>query len=724
MRGILSFLIAAGFLILTACAGGGSSDSAGGNGGSGDPNSLEVDLTFAPIANGFVISNQSDFGDMVSLNITATSGSEVEEQNINIDEFIDKGYYNFTGLGDQSDWRFQIIGTLSDGGEQEVKIVFVWEENKADHRSGGIRPGANRDGDGRADSVDDDIDGDGIDNEGDDCSAGETSWMSNPSTDNDGDGCRDDGEDRDDDNDGVGDDSDQCRVGETGWTSNPSTDNDMDGCRDAGEDMDDDNDNSTDGADIDDDGDGLIEIRTAAELDAVRHALRGDGRRLLEGGELNTTGCGDGNTTTSCAGYELVANISLAAYSQGEGWQPLGHDTDTSKDRCQGAPFKTTFEGNGWTISDLNISRSAEDCLGLFGHITTDATIRNLTLYAESVIGRNRVGGLVGFNFNGSIVASFVVVNNMGGNDQVGGLAGWSNSTRIIYSSVVVGEVSGNNAVGGLVGDGQLTRIFSSSAVVGEVSGNDNVGGLVGGGQLTRIFSSSAVVGEVSGNDNVGGLVGGGIEVGVAQIVSSSVVVGEVSGTGQYVGGLVGDGKTSARIFSSSVVVGEVSGNTNVGGLAGRLGSDSRIVYSYVVSGSNTAMLVGDGSGTGKSSYWDSETSDVTSGNYGQAKTTSDLQTPTDYTGTIYDTWDDQDVDGNNEPLAVWCDRDNSGTIETAEQNSDNLIWDFGTSSEYPAIRCTPLAPDEWRDWWSLEGMPAKPQLNQTRLDDLLPSLD
>ncbi len=71
-----------------------------------------------------------------------------------------------------------------------------------------------------------------------------------------------------------------------------------------------------------------------------------------------------------------------------------------------------------------------------------------------------------------------------------------------------------------------------------------------------------------------------------------------------------------------------------------------------------------------------------------------------------------------NEPLAVWCDRDNSGSIGGSEQASANLIWDFGESDEYPAIRCTPLEPDEWRSWWSLNGE-GKPQLNQTRLDAL-----
>ena len=705
-------MVGTGFLILTACAGG------GGGSGSSEASSLrplEVDLTFAPIQGGFQIDNQSDFGDIVSLKITATSdnGSVVEESNINIIEFIG-GSYDFTGLNDQSNYTFQIMGTLSDGRQQEVEIAFVWEENEEDYNNGGIRPGLDTDGDRRANSVDEDKDGDGIDNGRDQCDdlGDETGWQSNPSNDNDMDGCRDDSsEDTDDDNDGLNDTEDLCPAGVVGWQRSSSSDNDMDGCHDTDE-------------DIDDDGDGLIELATAVELDSVRYALNGNGSRISEDAELNTAGCGGDGGITSCAGYELVANISLLSYANadgGKGWRPLGNDTDSSRGGCQGAAFDGTFEGNGWMISDLNINRSTEDCVGLFGYVAANSEIRNLTLHAERVIGKTRVGGLVGDGQSAWIHSSSVVVAEVSGSgSSVGGLVGAGQSARVHSSSVVAGEVSGESGlwIGGLVGHGKSARIHSSSVVVDEVSGLGRVGGLVGWGNEARVHSSSVVAGEVSGpGDGVGGLVGWANE---ARVHSSAVVAGRVSGLGDGVGGLVG-WANEARVHSSSVVAAEVSGNTNVGGLAGRVNSGSRVAYSYVVSGSNTKMLVGDGSGTGVASYWDRETSGVVSGNHGEAKTTSELRTPTDYTGTIYDTWDDQDIDGNNEPLAVWCDRDNSGSIETGEEDTNtNLIWDFGTDVQYPAIRCTPIDPDEWRSWWFLNATD-QPQLNQTRLDSLLP---
>ena len=94
-----------------------------------------------------------------------------------------------------------------------------------------------------------DQDNDGIEDSMDSCPSGEINWISNPSTDHDGDGCKDDStEDLDDDNDGISDDNDTCNVGDL-FTSNSVLDYDGDGCKDDSEDNDDDNDGINDGLD-------------------------------------------------------------------------------------------------------------------------------------------------------------------------------------------------------------------------------------------------------------------------------------------------------------------------------------------------------------------------------------------------------------------------------------------------------------------------------------------
>ena len=75
--------------------------------------------------------------------------------------------------------------------------------------------------------------------------------------------------------------------------------------------------------DVDDDGDGLIEIGTAAELDAIRYVPDGSGYRAANGSVRNR-GC----PAAGCDGYELTADIDLESYGQSEdssaGWQPIG----------------------------------------------------------------------------------------------------------------------------------------------------------------------------------------------------------------------------------------------------------------------------------------------------------------------------------------------------------------------------------------------------------------
>ena len=92
-----------------------------------------------------------------------------------------------------------------------------------------------------------DSDGDGIDDVSDSCPNGETGWTSTPTTDHDGDGCRDSTEDNDNDNDLILNLNDDCPEGELSWLSDSISDYDGDGCKDDhAEDDDDDNDGYND----------------------------------------------------------------------------------------------------------------------------------------------------------------------------------------------------------------------------------------------------------------------------------------------------------------------------------------------------------------------------------------------------------------------------------------------------------------------------------------------
>ena len=139
--------------------------------------------------------------------------------------------------------------------------------------------------------------------------------------------------------------------------------------------------------------------------------------------------------------------------------------------------FAGTFEGNGHTITGLNINRPTTDYVGLFGYTVNSATIRNVGLVNGNIKGQQYVGGLVGWN-DGSI----------------------SNSYR-------TGAVNGTGSeVGGLVGynDGSISNSYSSSSVTGA---GDDVGGLVGindAGSITDSYSAAAQVAYCSARSGSG----------------------------------------------------------------------------------------------------------------------------------------------------------------------------------------------------------------------------
>ena len=608
-------------------------------------------------------------------------------------------------------------------------------------------PNTDHDGDGCRDASDEDLDDD---NDGtadvvdsfplDECAATDTDKDGNPDT-LVADCTTDLTEDPDDDNDGLNDIAanglslDRCPRGETGWTSGPSTDHDGDGCRDAGdEDPDDDNDNINDAMDVDDDNNRLIEIDTLDELELLRDDLNGDGMddgNIPEITTLGSVGC----PRFGCEGYELTRSLNFSdadSYADGSGnmrvwtnrggrsWVPIG--SCSSNTNCS-ASYTGTFDGNGHSIADLLVSLDDVHGVGLFGAVARPGIIQNLRLLNAKISGggsnvgmlagygrahfenvhaeggsvnspsADNVGGLVGDGerYDTIIHYSSVSDGSVSGRDDVGGLVGFGQQAAIRYSSVSGGSVSGRDDIGGLVGFGQQATIRYSSVSGGSVSGRDDVGGLVGFGQQATIRYSSVSGGSVSGRDDVGGLLGNGQPAYIrVSFVSGVSVFGN-----DRVGGLVGSGGgltglgLGVKVHSSFVSGGFVSGLVNVAGLVGDGRPYAEIRYSYsaaetvsglvsvagLVSGFNNPRIVLD-------SYWDRQTRGGSySGNRGEPKTTNQLQNPTMFTG-IYVSW------GN-----LWCNPTTGEDMESPAQPDGFVrVWDLGTRSEYPTLNSDCLA--------------------------------
>lgn len=221
------------------------------------------------------------------------------------------------------------------------------------------------------------------------------------------------------------------------------------------------------------------QIATAAQLDSVRHYLD--------------------------SSFVLVKDISLnvAPYNTGTGWVPIG-----------GAyiPFTGTFNGRGFTIDSLFISRvEPSNDAGLFSY-ANGATIDSVGLTNVHVKGNGNVGGLAAWVGVTTIRNSYVT-GNVTGKDRVGGLVGRISYSTVAtsYSTANVTGTDGASATGGLVGLNDGSSTITNSYATGNVTGQadaQNTGGLVGISDNASTIANSYAVGRVSGSQAVGGFLG------------------------------------------------------------------------------------------------------------------------------------------------------------------------------------------------------------------------
>lgn len=215
-----------------------------------------------------------------------------------------------------------------------------------------------------------------------------------------------------------------------------------------------------------------------------------------------------------------TANITFNADEQQVDWDWDGTADWDTEDQKGFSPignydsrFKGSYDGGGYTISNLYINRPTSDDIGLFGYVQA-GSIRNLGIISADVTGQNEVGVLAGGCYwwsgdNPVNIDNCYSKGTVNGNNQVGGLIGYTFSGDIsiskCFSSV---SVSGNESVGGLVG--QLTgAIIENCYATGQVDGNKYVGGLVGSlWHNSSDIRNSYSTGAVSGTSNVGGLLG------------------------------------------------------------------------------------------------------------------------------------------------------------------------------------------------------------------------
>lgn len=180
--------------------------------------------------------------------------------------------------------------------------------------------------------------------------------------------------------------------------------------------------------------------------------------------------------------YRQTSDIDLSGDTN---WQPIG--------TLSNAAF-VHYDGDNHSISNLNISRSGESNIGLFGYLK--GSIRNLALESGSVTGNTYVGTLAGRLDDGSISNCTSRVSVSG--STAGGLVGYNLRGMLRNSSARGATVSGNSIIGGLVGfNSSGTGAYSFAAM--QIVGSSSAGGLFGsdsGGTVTACYWDTQVSGK------------------------------------------------------------------------------------------------------------------------------------------------------------------------------------------------------------------------------------
>lgn len=232
----------------------------------------------------------------------------------------------------------------------------------------------------------------------------------------------------------------------------------------------------------------------------------------------------------------LNANIVLAndIDFENQSIEPIGSRTK---------PFSGTFNGNGFTISNMKIKdkmSANENALGLFAY-TSNATIKNIK-FDNCYVSENRNNEIVGNNIIGVLCG--VAKNTTFENLEI------KNSSQIHLSL----ENLGTYTIGSICGsslNSSFKNCYSNASITTNLStislgfGETNplsyyVGGLVGLANATTLNNCYST-----------------------SIITTSVVCENSTYAEQFVGGLVGLAEDDKSIIKNSYFAGSISANKN-----------------------------------------------------------------------------------------------------------------------------------------------------------------
>ncbi len=297
--------------------------------------------------------------------------------------------------------------------------------------------------------------------------------------------------------------------------------------------------------------------------------------------------------------------------------------------------FTGVYDGDGYSISNLQINKNTSDNIGLFSTVGSSGVIKNVDLKEINITGNNNVGAVCGVNKgvleniiiqNSNTSNKIYGINNIGGicgnnsggtitncynngvktegNNNVGGIAGYSENNSHINDSICSSVISGNDSVGGISGK-SINSYLTNVENISNVTGTSNVGGICGYADgLTStgyLYNNRDNVNKINGTNSVGGIFGNLINNSSINTGSENLNIiagnGEVNGS-ENVGGIVGSIKDSTignisfnyrQIINNGKITGTKTSSSNTGGLIGKMDSNS---YMYNCFNTGTVSAV------------------------------------------------------------------------------------------------------------------------------------
>ncbi len=338
------------------------------------------------------------------------------------------------------------------------------------------------------------------------------------------------------------------------------------------------------------------------------------------------------NAGNDFSGKSIVLDNNIVL--TGVDWEPIGVFSRTTP--AENRPFNGTFDGNGKTISGLEITNSQDESVGLFGYVGSSGVVKNVTLTGTNSISVQRqhyydansvsyganiggvaavnagdildvntdvdiscdragfyAGGVIGLNM-GIVegVTSSGTISSNGVPSRLGGIVGANYADGTIHDALHTGTItarSGGDYIGGIVGDndgGTLDDVLNDGTLT---SGSAVIGGIAAFNQNDGIISNAENEGSltVTNGNHIGGIVGindGGIINSVTNsrfisIQSGYIFLGGIAGTNQN-GGVIQNAANTRAVEVTNFVFDTSGYNPYVGGIVGS-NIDASIFNSY-----------------------------------------------------------------------------------------------------------------------------------------------